>query len=76
MLQYLGVVQVDINGTLTSARDHFLTNEDCFGDKQKFLFVTKKLKVIHPKKENSILIKDVYRHCVQVKVLPDAGKPR
>ena len=73
ILHYVGVVRVNINGTLTQVREVLNENES-FMIKERFIFVTKKLKLIHPKNEHTITVNKVYRHSLQIKILHGTGE--
>ena len=73
ILHYVGVVRVNINGNLAQVREVLNENES-FMTKEQFIFVTKKLKLIHPKKEHVITVKKVYRHSLQIKILRGTGE--
>lgn len=72
ILHYVGVVRANINGTLAQLRDVLNVNQS-FTPTERFLFATKKLKLIHPKKEHTILVNKVFRHAIQIKILHGAG---
>ena len=67
----MGVVEVDINGTLEEARDKLLTNPQGFGT--RFLFLTKNLKLIHPRREGETVVKTVNKKNIFVKILHGIG---
>jgi len=74
LLEYIGVVRVNLKGTLQEARDRFVNKESCFVGKHRFIFINQNLKLIHPKNEESKFIKDVYQNSVLVKILGPRGK--
>lgn len=65
---YIGVAYVNINGSLEEVRK-VVTTQASFVAKERFVFVTKRLKLIHPKKEHGIVVNQVYRHSIQIKIL-------
>merc|ERR1719450_621078 len=69
ILHYMGVVNVDINGTLEEARESLITGDTCFVTNLRFLFLTKNLKLIHPKKENSLIVKNIQKKSIYLKIL-------
>lgn len=73
MLHYIGVADININGTLEEVRKVLITQAS-FAAKERFVFVTKRMKLIHPKKEHGIVVKQVYQHSVQIKILHGNGK--
>lgn len=73
VLHYVGVVRVNISGTLAQVREVLNENES-FMTKERFVFVTKKLKLIHPKKEHTITVNKIHRHSLQIKILHGTGE--
>ena len=74
MLHYMGVVKVDINGTLEEARESLITGDSCFVAKLRFLFLTRNLKLIHPKKESSLIVKKIQMKSIYLKILHGTGE--
>lgn len=74
ILHYMGVVQVDMNGTLTEARESLIAAESCFVTNLRFLFMTRKLRLIHPKKESSLSARVVCKKGVILKILHGTGR--
>ena len=70
----MGVVNVDINGTLEEARETLITDESCFVRDLRFLFLTKGLKMINPKVESDLILKTTQKKCIIIKVMEPAGK--
>ena len=73
ILHFMGVCRINVNGTLQETRDCLVT-ESSFIGKHRFLFITKSKKLVNPKKESSIIVRDLYQHSVKVKILHGAGK--
>ena len=74
-LKNLGGIRFNVNGTLTNARDQLLTPRGSYligGD--KFVFLTRDLKLIHPKTEHIIQLTDLEEEFVRIKILPELGK--
>ena len=61
-------------GSLQEARDRFVNNESCFVGKHRFIFMNENLKYIHPKNEESLIVKNLYQNTVLVKVLQPTGE--
>ena len=51
-----------------------MVTESSFIGKHRFLFITKSKKLVNPKKESSIIVRDLYQHSVKVKILHGAGR--
>jgi len=69
LFDYMGVVRVNMVGSLQEARDRFVNNESCFVGKHRFIFMNENLKYVHPKNEDSLIVKNLYQNTVLIKVL-------
>ena len=74
ILHYMGVVNVDVNGTLEEARESLILSESCFVTNLRFLFLTKNLKLIHPMKEKEMKVKSVQKKSIFIKILHGTGE--
>ena len=74
LFDYMGVVRVNMVGSLQEARDRFVNNESCFVGKHRFIFMNENLKYVHPKNEESLMVKNLYQNTVLIKVLQPTGK--
>ena len=71
--EYMGVVRVNLNGTLQEARERFVNSESCFVGNHRFLFMTRNSRMTHPQDEKDNYVRDFYAHVIFVKLLNAAG---
>ena len=69
-----GVVKINQSGTLQEMREEINRALPTYLGSIKFLFLSRKFKIIDPRTENQLIVSGIYKNTVYVKVFHGAGK--
>ena len=69
-----GVVKINQSGTLQEMREDINRALPTYLGSLKFLFLSRKFKIIDPRTENQLIVSGIYKKTVYVKVFHGAGK--
>lgn len=69
-----GVVKINQSGTLQEMREDINRAIPTYLGSLKFLFLSRKFKIIDPRTESQLIVSGIYKKTVYVKVFHGAGK--
>ena len=69
-----GVVKVNTAGTLEELREEINRSLPGYLGSMRYLFLTRKFKIIDPRTEKQLIVSGMYKKTIYVKVFHGAGK--